>query len=99
MASYIKPLDWLNMTFCVGLFIHGVCVINLMTRKTPFVRRLGYSIFTVGVFASIMGPIYGMHHASPVDVLVSSGLLVYHIHMSVRRGISMLRGWVLPWLK
>ena len=75
---------WVYIILAVYLFVHGVCVLNFMSSRTPYPQRLGYSIFTVGVAAAALGPLYGYVEPRPSEILILAGLAAYHTHRAIR---------------
>ena len=75
---------WAYMALAAYLFVHGVCVLNFMTKRTPVPQRLGYSLLTVGVGAAMIGPLYGYYEPHPSELLVYFGLSVYHTSRAIR---------------
>lgn len=60
------------------LFIHGVCTLNLMNRKTHLLQRLGYICFTMGAFTLLIGPYFGLHRPCWAEVGFGAGLVLFH---------------------
>lgn len=72
----------INMVLTFGISIHGVCVINHMNKKTPFVKVLGMSFITVGAFAVVTGVFFGHFSNEPQEVLLNAGVLILLLYNS-----------------
>lgn len=72
----VTPYIWAHVTFGAFLFIHGVCMLNHMSRQTPLVLRLGYCAFTLGVFSAMLEYLCGKESVTVSDLAVSGGLSV-----------------------
>lgn len=90
MASIlsISWLDWISTVLFTCLFVHGVCTINFMSKKTPWPRKIGYTVFTVGSFGSAIVPVYGMENIYISNLLVAAGLALVHGYQAGRRWAS-----------
>lgn len=76
-------LDWMHFVLAIYLFIHGICTLNFMSKRTPIPRRLGYSIFTVGAFSMLLAPVYGVYHPSAGETLMCLGLVIYYGYSNI----------------
>lgn len=65
------------------LFIQGVCFLNRMSCRTPLAQRLGYVLFTVGVFALLTGPYFGTHTASWAEVCAGAGSVLFRSQRTI----------------
>ena len=83
----IPVLDIVTTMLFACLFVHGVCTINFMTKRTPWPRRLGYILFTIGSFAAAIAPIYGMGHLYAANLLIGCGMLLTQGYTTVRRWV------------
>lgn len=85
MPSFdIGLLGWAYLVFTVYLFIHGVCTLNLMTVKTPLAQRIGYTMFTVGVFSAALALFSDPHEPTFAEISVFFGLSIYHAYRASR---------------
>lgn len=64
----------LNLIACAAIVIHGVCVLNDMTKHTSLVLRVGYSLMVCGAAGQILAPLYGVALTMPGIPLLNIGL-------------------------
>ena len=71
-----SPMALLNTVITIGIFIHGVCTINQMSKQTPFIHVISFAFLTVGAFAVFLGTVYGKMSNEPPEVLMNLGVLI-----------------------
>lgn len=80
----VALLQGLTLLFSLYLFIHGVCTLNFMSIRTALPERIGYSLFTVGVFAALISPLFMSRTPSVSEVLVLGGMVLFNASRTAR---------------
>ena len=71
-----NPMALLNVVIAMGILIHGVCMINKMSKATLFVYVIAYSLLTVGAFAVVIGILYDKLSNEPPEIAMNLGVLI-----------------------